>query len=355
MIVITDFDRHACDPETPIREVLARIDRSRYLFQVVVDDTGRLRGTVTDGDIRRAMLHGVGLDAPARACMQTRPVVGRTGDDDANYGKLHHTGSSRAFLPVVDDEGILREIHVAKSGREPRIHTALVMAGGPGTRLGDRTRNTPKPLLPVGGRPILDHVLEGLEASGVGTILVSVHYLAEKIESFLRERPSPARIDVVHEPSRLGTAGAIGRLGAQATRGPLLVINGDVLTQVDYAALHEFHVRHGHDATVGVARYEIDVPFGVVRYGDDGLFAGIEEKPRITNFIAAGVYYLSPQFVGLVPEERPIDMPELLNLGREIGLRIGLFPIHEYWTDLGRPDDLERAENRHRSTESPAG
>jgi dTDP-glucose pyrophosphorylase len=352
VIVITNFEQHACAPETTVREVLARIDGSPYLFQVVIDAGGHLCGTVTDGDIRRAMLHGIGLDAPVSGAMQIQPVVGRPGETEANFEKIGHTGSSRAFLPIVNSDGELVEIQVAQTSKDTNIRTALVMAGGPGTRLGERTRNLPKPLLPVGGRPVLDRVLEGLEASGVGTILISVHYLADKIENFLKERPARTNIDLIHESNRLGTAGAIGRLGERVAGGPLLVVNGDVLTEVDYAALHEFHIRHGHDATIGVARYEVNVPFGVVRYGEDGLFAGIEEKPRITNFVAAGVYYLSPQFIGLVPRDRPIDMPELLNLGRSIGLRIGVFPIHEYWTDIGRPDDLERAEDWHRAAGS---
>jgi dTDP-glucose pyrophosphorylase len=349
MQIINDLDPHVCGLDMPIREVLGRIDRSHYLFQVVIDRDGRLQGTVTDGDVRRAMLHGVGLDAPIRECMQTKPVVGRIGEAEGNFAKVHRTGSSRAFLPIVDEAGVLREIYVEQGRPDSGIRTALIMAGGAGTRLGERTRYTPKPLLPVGGRPILDHVLERLEESGVGTIVVSVHHLADKIEEFLKTRSSRAAIQVVREPSRLGTAGAIGRLGPAITVSPILVVNGDVLTQVDYSAMHEFHVRHGHDATVGVARYDVDIPFGVVRYGEDGSFAGIEEKPRITNFIAAGVYYLSPQFAGLVSQDRPIDMPELLNIGRDIGLRIGLFPIHEYWTDIGRPADLDRADDWHRS------
>ncbi len=350
MIILTSFEQHACSPDITVRDVLARIDASPYFFQVVIDAAGKLCGTVTDGDIRRAMLHGVGLDASVKAVMHTQPVVGRAGDGELNNEKLHRTGSSRAFLPILDGDGNLVEIYVDQTGDASGIRTALVMAGGPGTRLGQRTRDLPKPLLHVAGRPVLDHVLGGLESSGIERILVSVYYLADKIENFLKERPTNAKIDVVHETSRLGTAGALSRIGKGIAAGPLLVVNGDVLTKVDYAALHEFHLRHGYDATIGVARHEVQIPFGVVRYKEDGLFAGIEEKPRITNFVAAGVYYLSQQFISLVPPDRPMDMPELLNLGRGIGLRIGIFPIHEYWTDIGRPDDLERADDWHRST-----
>ena len=353
MIAITDFGAYACSQATPIREVLTRLDSTPYLFQIVVDDDYRLLGTVTDGDIRRAMLHGVGLDAAATACMQIRPKIGVAGDPDGNRVKLAEVSSSRSFLPILDKNGVVVELLVHMAG-EVGISRALVMAGGFGTRLGERTREVPKPLLQVGDRPILEHVLCGLEKAGVRTVHVSVHYRAEQIAAFLSARDNQMTVGLIEETEPLGTAGALGRLNALG-REILLVVNGDVITNIDYAALHEFHLRHGLDATIGVARYDIDVPFGVVRYGEDGLFAGIDEKPRISKFIAAGVYYLSPEFVALVPDDRPMDMPELLNQGRKIGLKIGIFPIHEYWIDVGQPDDLRNAERDHRSNDVGVG
>ena len=203
-------------------------------------------------------------------------------------------------------------------------------------------------MLPIGDRPILEHLLGRLEDAGVVQIRIALHYHADQIRKFVAQRDCRAKISFMEEDEPLGTAGALGRLSSSPDV-PILVMNADVLTDVDVGALHDFHVRHGFDATVGVARYDVDVPFGVVRYGEDGLFSGVDEKPRISNFIAAGVYYLSPEFVALVPTDRPMDMPELLNLGRSIGMRIGVFPIHEYWTDVGRPDDLQRAEDWHRT------
>ena len=347
MIVLRDFAEYVCHPSMPMRAVLDRLDKTPHLFQVVLDGEGRLLGTVTDGDIRRAMLKGVALDAPATDCMHVSPRTGRVGEDAENIEKLEGIGSTRRFLPVLDGDARLVEVLV-QTASEPGIAQALVMAGGYGRRLGARTRETPKPLLPVGGRPILDRVLGALEEAGVPKITLSIHYLGEQIRDFVAGRENVARISAVEEHEPLGTAGALGLIG-DLGRAPLLVVNGDVLTRCDFAALHDFHVRHGLDGTIGVARYDIDVPYGVVRHDEDGLFAGVEEKPRISSFIAAGVYYLSPEFAALVPSGRPIDMPELLNSGREIGLRIGLFPIHEYWTDVGHPEDLEAADARHRS------
>lgn len=352
MIAIRDFSAYACGPDTPIREVLRRLDGTPHLFQIVVDGGGRLLGTITDGDIRRAMLQGAGLDDAAAACMQTRPMTGIAGDAEGNRARLVGVSSSRSFLPVLDASGAVVELLV-REGRQGGIAHALVMAGGFGRRLGERTREVPKPLLPVGGRPILDHVLSGLEKAGVRAVHVSVHYRAGQIRDFLQARPNRMTVSLVEESEPLGTAGALGRLDGLGP-APLLVVNGDLITGVDFAALHEFHLRHGLDATIGVARYDIDVPFGVVRYGEDGLFAGVDEKPRISRFVAAGVYYLSPDLVALVPRDRRMDMPELLNRGRASGLKIGVFPIHEHWTDVGQPADLDAADAVHRQNSGGA-
>jgi dTDP-glucose pyrophosphorylase len=342
MIVITDLTQYACSPKTPIREVMVRLDRSPYLFQIVVDDAGRLIGTVTDGDIRRAMLQGMSFDENATACMQTRPRTGNAGDQRGNQMKLASVGSSRSFLPVLDSGGKVTEIMV-RDEREAGIAHALVMAGGFGKRLGERTKTTPKPLLPVGGKPILEYVLAGLEKSSVRTIYVSVHFKSEQIRRFLDDRANVSTMHVIEETEPLGTAGALGLLRNPA-QAPLLVVNGDVITDVDFSTLHEYHVRHALDATIGVTRYDVDVPFGVVRYSREGLFDGIDEKPKIINYIAAGVYYLSSEIFGMVPGQQQTDMPELLNQSRAIGRKIGLFPIHEYWTDVGRSDDLAAAD-----------
>jgi len=346
MITIVDLAPHLSGPDDPVRAVMQRIDASPLLFQIVVDADRRVLGTITDGDIRRAMLHGTDLQAPARACMNTQPKLGRVGDPSGNAAKLARLGSRVPFLPLVDEGGVLRAILYGQK-RDGGIGAALVMAGGLGTRLGERTQTTPKPLLPVGGRPILEHVLEGLEGAGVERIYVSVFHLAHQIESFLAARASSASIVTLREPARLGTAGALGLIDPAELARPLLVINGDVITKVDLKALHDFHERNDYDATIAVARHELEIPFGVVRYGDDGLFERVDEKPRLSHFVAAGVYYLGPGFLPLVPKNRAIDMPELLNLGRSIDMKIGLFPIHEYWTDVGRPADLDAAERAH--------
>lgn len=347
LVLNKDIDPYVCSANTPISAVLKRIDSSKFLFQLIVDESCRLLGTVTDGDIRRAMLKGIGLDEPASACMHSDPRTGKVGDTVANARMLASVGTNRPFLPILDPEGRVVEILV-KADTDAGIAQALVMAGGYGRRLGDRTRETPKPLLPIGGRPILDHVIGGLESAGVHNVTIAIHYLGEQIRQYVEGRNSRAEINIVEEREPLGTAGALGLLH-DLGRNPLLIVNGDVLTDCDFGALIEFHDRHRHDGTVAVARYDVQVPYGVVRHSEDGAFSGIDEKPVISSFIAAGVYYLEPAFLPLIPAGRAIDMPELLNAGRELGLNIGLFPIHEYWKDVGRPEDLYAADCKYSS------
>lgn len=344
MIRLIDVEQVLCRDDTLISEVLSRLSEFEYLFLLVVDEAGRLLGTITDGDVRRAFLRGAKLDDAARSCMEAKPTIGRVGDDDKNRRLFASLRVRNAFLPLVDDKQCVRE--VLHSSSDAGQVTALIMAGGPGSRLGELTRSQPKPLLSVGDKPILEHVLERLELAGIQSTYIAVHYLAEKIERFVADRANTSPVHLLHESERMGTAGAISRI-PEATRSDILVVNADIITQANFAAIESFHQRQGHDATIAVANYEMQVPYGVVRHNEDGIFQGIDEKPRQSYLAAAGIYVLSPQFTALVPPDRPMDMPELLNLGRSIGLRIGVFPIHEYWVDIGRPHDLESAVRDH--------
>lgn len=345
MLSLKDIQSHICFPNLILRDVLARINASPYLFQIVVDQNNRLLGTITDGDVRRALLNGADLlKHTAAQCMNASPIVGRHGQDEHNLYKFTQQRTDLVFLPIIDDAGCLLAILL---GRETQpIATAVVMAGGLGRRLGEKTKTTPKPLLEVGGRPILDHVLEKLEKAKISEIWVSVRYLGEQIEDFINQRNNTSTVKILHEDSILGTAGALANLPGP-WQHPILVINGDVLTQVDLTALAEFHTSHSYDGTLGVASYEHQVPYGVVRYNGQGTFEGIDEKPSLNYFVSAGVYYLSPAFRGLIAPNQPLDMPQLLNRGKDLGLRIGLFPIHESWIDVGRPEDLSGAQKRH--------
>jgi dTDP-glucose pyrophosphorylase/CBS domain-containing protein len=331
-------DLLTCRPDATIREILARIERaSPNLFQVVLDDDRRVLGTVTDGDIRRAMLASVDLEEPVSRCMNAKPRVATQAEVDTNQVVI----DTSFFLPGVDGEGRLVQI-LTRQRHAGAIGRVLVMAGGFGRRLGDYTKERPKPLLEVADKPVLEHVLLQLEKAGIPEVHIAVHYLAEQIAAFIDARDNRANIRLINETEPLGTAGALGQMPANSD-GPVLVINGDVLTEVDLKALTEFHFRHGYDGTVGAAPYEVDIPYGVLRHDDSGLFTGVDEKPTYQYLVAGGIYLLSPRIVGLVPTNRPVDMPEILEMARRAGFRLGIFPVHEYWRDIGRPADLKSA------------
>jgi len=342
MIRLNSFPDYLSGVDDSIRDVLQRINAGPHLFQLIASKDGKLLGTVTDGDLRRAILKDVSLDEPASLCMNRTPVAGNVNEPDGNLRKLAKLYGHAAFLPVLNDDGFITEVLIGNYSKST-LTTALVMAGGAGKRLGERTRHTPKPLLSVGGKPILEHVLLQLEQNGIDRIFISVHHFADQIRAFVEARENTAVIELLEELKPLGTAGALSNLPSNQ-HSPTLIINGDVLTKTDLSAMVQFHDRHTHDATVAIANYDVEVPFGVIRQTEDGLFSAIDEKPRISHFIAAGIYILSSEILNLVPKNQNMDMPHLLNLGREIGLRIGLFPIHEYWIDVGRPDDLNTAD-----------
>lgn len=345
MRLIADLQPLICKPEASVRYAMAQLTAlsAGTQFQVVVDQAGRVAGTLTDGDLRRAILSGAGLDDPVGPCANAAPQLGRVGAHVENERRLRalRGGVATAFLPIIDANGVLSAVLVDGSDTPP--FAALVMAGGFGRRLGERTRNTPKPLLPVGGKPILGHILDRLERAGAEQIYISVHYLADQIADFVKRRDNACIVELVAEEAPLGTAGALG-LFRPPEEAPLLTLNGDVLTGVDLANVLSYHLERGLDGTIAVALHEVTIPFGVVESDGDGRFTRIVEKPTVSSFVSAGINVLNAPCRALVRPGERLDMPDLLARCAGAGCAMGVFPIHEYWTDVGRAQDLERAD-----------
>ena len=330
-----------------MKAVLSRINATKGLFQIVVDETGVFVGTITDGDIRRAILTGTGLSDAASQCVFRDAIVARSSESNQEIsGKLDSLDHARPHVPVLDADGRVTSIAFHEFVANDKLF-GLVMAGGRGTRLGGRTAKTPKPLLHVGGKSILLRVLQTLDAASIDQIFISAHYLADQIEEFAANWDGTAELSVLLEEKPLGTAGSLGLI-PESIKCPALVVNADVLTNLDIRGMATYHKRHDNDATIAVANHEFVIPYGVIEQTEDGLFNGIQEKPRISNFVASGIYILEPAFRELVVDNQRLDMPELLKRGKKLGLRIGLYPVHEYWTDIGHPDQLDAAEKRMR-------
>lgn len=339
--VISDLRLLLLPAASTIREGLKRLNAAPQVFQVIIDENGRILGALTDGDVRRALLAGVGMDDPVTLAMQPKPLTGASTDLADARRKLATIKSIVPFIPLIDAERRVVAVLV-RGAQGASLSTALIMAGGRGTRLGEQTRSVPKPLLTVNGKPMIEYVVAAVEAAGGQDIFVSVHYLADQIEQWCADRKGAARLQVLREKQPLGTAGALALLPGDID-GNILVSNADLVTQVDLSAFADFHDHLQTDATIAVARYEVDIPFGVVRADEEGRFLEIQEKPRMTHFVSAGIYILGPEVRSLVRPGVRLDMPELLDLARRAGLKIGVFPIHEPWRDVGRPSDLKAA------------
>lgn len=251
-------------------------------------------------------------------------------------------------LPVVDENRYVVGLHLWDELLAPsvRSNVMVIMAGGRGTRLGEHTQDCPKPLLPIGGKPMLEHIIERAKAEGFDQFVLAIHYLGHMIEDYFGDGSKlQTNIEYLRENTPLGTAGALGLLQTRPTE-PFLVTNGDVLTDIRYAELLDFHIRHGAAATMAVRLHEWQHPFGVVKTSGVDI-VGFEEKPVARSHINAGIYVLEPNVLDSISANEHCDMPTLFSRIQEKKTRTIVYPMHEPWLDVGRPADLEKARNAH--------
>lgn len=351
-IRIDDVSRFLATAGMTIREVITLIDRAHEGLALVVDEQGRLLGTITDGDIRRALLTGLDLDQPCADLLQDQglrpyaePIAATQGT--SSVALLHLMGKhSIRHIPILDKKR--RVVGLALLSRlvshQQLPLRAVIMAGGLGVRLLPLTEDTPKPMLTVGNRPLLERTVEQLGQAGIRRVEITTHYLADKIRSHIGDGSTlGTTVAYCHEGEALGTAGALRRLASHQSREPLLVINGDVLTNVNFRALFDYHCEHEAQITVGVRRYAMKVPYGVVE-GRGLEVEAIREKPEISFFVNAGIYLLEPDVCREIPEGERFDMTDLIAHLIALGRRVVSFPIHEYWLDIGRLGDYEQAQ-----------
>lgn len=335
-----------------IAQVIRCLDQTGVQIALVVDDERRLAGTLTDGDIRRGLLRGLDLNSPIDSIVFRTPLVVPPQIEREmvlqlmSANKLHQ-------LPVVNEAREVVGLHLWDDLMQPveRGNTMIIMAGGKGIRLRPHTENCPKPLLPVGGKPMLQHIIERAKGEGFFHFVIAVHYLGHMIEEYFGDGSSlGVRIQYLREQEPLGTAGALSLLESRPA-APFLVTNGDVLSDIRYGELLDFHSRHGATATMAVRLHEWQHPFGVVRTrGVD--IVGFEEKPVSRSHINAGVYVLEPDALDDLVAAEACDMPELFSRLQQRSARAIVYPMHEPWLDVGRADDLERAQVKHATSPS---
>lgn len=318
------------------------IEEGAKQIALVVDPEQRLRGILTDGDLRRAMIAGVTMDSPAAMIMQRSFIAGSAGMGINKLFSIMQEKSIR-HVPIVDEQGTLVDLAWISDliKQDASELSAVVMAGGFGKRLLPLTETLPKPMLPVGDRPVMEHIVDNLRLAGIRDLKVTTHYMPEKIkEHFGNGRDFGVKIDYVSEDRPLGTAGALGLM--PVPERPTLVVNGDIMSQVNYRAMLAFHREHQADLTVGVRQYEVQIPYGVM-VCEGATVRKLTEKPKHTFLVNAGIYLLNPIAHRYIPRDERYDMTDLIEALLEDGKRVVSFPIMEYWLDIGQHADYERA------------
>jgi dTDP-glucose pyrophosphorylase/predicted transcriptional regulator len=330
-------------PRSSITDAVRHLDEAGTGVLLLCEEGGRLVGVLTDGDIRRAMLRGVPFDRKCGSIATTTPLVAPP--DIQAVAALHLMNEADVNqLPIVDPgtgkvvDLLLRRDLVTE---EELSVAAVVMAGGLGTRLRPLTDDLPKPMLPIGDRPLLERTIEQLRNAGIRHVNVTTHYLPEKITSHFGDgHDYGVEIAYVAEDRPLGTAGGLAFV--KDVHEPLLVINGDILSSVDFRDLARHHRKQRADVTVCVRRHQIPIPYGVIEC-EGARITAVREKPSIDVLVNAGIYLLEPSVRKFIPDGERFDMTDLLHRLLEAGRPVATYPIIGYWLDVGRHEDLERA------------
>jgi dTDP-glucose pyrophosphorylase/predicted transcriptional regulator len=328
--------------DATIKKALKVIEDGAIKIALVVDKRDKLIGTLSDGDIRRGFLKGLSISSSVKSLINKKPLVGKKNDIKE---KLLNIAFSKKIhqIPIVDSKGKVTEILLTDELKknEIKLNKVVIMAGGKGTRLRPLTKNTPKPMLKVGGKPILQTIIKRFSDCGFKDLIICVNYKSHIIENYFGNGDKfGVKIEYVKEKKRMGTAGALSFIKKKLTK-PFFVINGDLLTNLDFEKMLDFHDKYNSNATMSVKDYNIVSPYGEVNL-DGADIVSIEEKPKRKVFVNAGVYILDPKCINLIPKKF-YDMPSLFKKIIAKKYKTVSFPLEEYWLDIGRFNDYKKA------------
>lgn len=328
-----------------IRDAMAVLDKHGKGIAFIIDDEDRFVDTVTDGDIRRAILKGIKITHPLRKLIENKgehfPLTAHIAEDpDTVLAKMKERRVLQ--VPVLDDSGRIASMLTLEELKETNIDMqAVIMAGGFGTRLHPLTDDTPKPMLKVGDKPLIEHIVGSLRNAGIKNLNITTHFMPEKIiDHFEDGSRFGVSVNYVNETTPLGTAGALSLM--EEPTEPVLVMNGDILTKVDFRALLSFHKEHRADMTICVRQYEFQVPYGVIEC-EGHQVTQLTEKPSYSFFVNAGIYLLEPKLHSKIPSDTKFDMTQLVDQVIAEGGTVASFPIIEYWMDIGQHADYRKA------------
>ncbi|MFZ5354273.1 MAG: nucleotidyltransferase family protein [Bacillota bacterium] len=341
---LKNVDKILVHMDDSIKAVMKTMDEGAMGIVLIVDDNKMLRGTVTDGDIRRAIINGKDLEQSVYNIMQV------------NFKYITQEQVNKNSVNRFFEEKLVRQLPVLNRFKQPigiilledmfslpeKNNYVVIMAGGLGSRLRPLTDEIPKPMLKVGSKPILETIIEQFKKSGFNNILISVNYKSNIIEDYFQDGSSfGVSIEYVKEKERLGTAGAL-RLARQYLESPFFVINGDILTNLNFNSFLDFHYEGNNDMTIATRSYNFQIPYGVINTNNDKI-ASLDEKPEMTFSINAGIYILNPSIIEYIPENIYYGMNDLINTTLQKQHIIGSYPLREYWIDIGHMQDYYKA------------
>jgi len=337
--------------DAPLVAAVRAIEASHRRIAIVVAEDGKLLGTLTDGDVRRCLLAGGSLQTSVSEAMNSDPVSAHEGSSDSY---LLNIMSHRNILavPLVDDAGcFVRIAHrtdlvpTDKACGRADFAFAVIMAGGEGIRLRPLTENIPKPMVDIGGVPLLELQIRRLAKAGLTRIYLSVNYLSQVIENHFGDGSRfGLEVRYLREQEKLGTAGALALLPEKPT-APIVVMNGDILTTSDFTSLNAFHSNLGAEITVAAVSYYVHIPYGVI-HNSGSHVNRIIEKPSQRFLCNAGIYALEPSALGYLPQAGAFNMTDLVDRCLAAGRPVAVFPVHEFWSDIGTPADLAKARSQ---------
>ena len=338
-----DSWRRAISPiQVTIKEVVNILDKVALGIVLITDESDFLIGTISDGDVRRGLLKGLSLDSPIESIVKRNPIV--VSPELSKEKVLQSMASNKIQqVPIINERNEVVGLYFWNELNTPTIHSNLfvIMAGGKGTRLHPQTINSPKPLLLLAGKPILEHIIDRAKSHGFNNFVIAIHYLGHMIQDYFGDGEKfGVKIRYLNESTPLGTAGALSLLDPKPNSS-FIVTNGDVVTDINYAEILNFHQQNNASATMAVKVYEWQNPFGVVQ--TQGIeITDFEEKPISRSYVNAGVYVLEPSSLSFLKKSETCDMPVLLKRLKEESNSLIAYPLHEPWLDIGRPEDLKQ-------------
>tara|TARA_B100001057_G_C22868269_1_gene957556 strand:+ start:2067 stop:3119 length:1053 start_codon:yes stop_codon:yes gene_type:complete len=335
--------------DATIKEALKIISDGAIQIAIVVDKNGKLLGTLTDGDIRRGFLKGLNINSSVRSIIFKKPIIAKKNDTKEKLLKI--ALSKKIYqIPLVDNNNkvigvrVLNELIKSKN----KSNKVVIMAGGMGVRLRPLTKNIPKPMLKVGNKPILKIIVEKFRDSGYENFVICVNYKSKIIKNYFGDgHKFGVKIEYIQEKIRMGTAGALS-LFKKKPKEPFFVINGDLLTNLDFEKMLDFHYEHNSKATMCLSEYNIESPYGEVKLERENITL-IDEKPIHKFFVNAGIYILDPICLNLIPKKF-YNMPSLFNKIIAKKYKTISFPLGEYWLDIGTFNDYKKAKLEYSST-----